>query len=175
MSDAAWRRGFARFASTTCDGIYAYLFSSSPKRRSCATRSRTRGRAQSHGFPGTARPKVWRLARVHADYRVLPQCLCETFRVWPQGRTLGLRGNRAIVLETVDIFGADRCMFASNFPVAGLRIDFTSLYDAYKRMVRISVRRSNWRSFTIPLLSLHRAPREHDDMSYTQILESSGS
>ena len=24
---------------------------------------------------------------------------------------------------------------ASNFPVAGLRIDFTSLYDAYKRMV----------------------------------------
>ena len=43
--------------------------------------------------------------------------------------------NRAIVLETIEMFGPDRCMFASNFPVAGLRIGFSALYDAYKRMV----------------------------------------
>ena len=43
--------------------------------------------------------------------------------------------NRAIVLETIELFGPERCMFASNFPVAGLRIDFDSLYSAYKSMV----------------------------------------
>jgi len=43
--------------------------------------------------------------------------------------------NRAIVLETIDMFGPDRCMFASNQPVAGLRIGFNALYHAYKRMV----------------------------------------
>jgi predicted TIM-barrel fold metal-dependent hydrolase len=43
--------------------------------------------------------------------------------------------NRRIILETIDMFGVERCMFASNFPVAGLRIDFDSLYTAYKSMV----------------------------------------
>lgn len=43
--------------------------------------------------------------------------------------------NRAIVLETIALFGPNRCMFASNFPVAGLRIGFAELYDHYKRMV----------------------------------------
>jgi predicted TIM-barrel fold metal-dependent hydrolase len=43
--------------------------------------------------------------------------------------------NRAIVLAAIDIFGADRAMFASNFPVAGLRISYQELFDAYKRMV----------------------------------------
>jgi len=43
--------------------------------------------------------------------------------------------NRAIVLETIDMFGPGRCMFASNQPVAGLRIGFNDLYHAYKRMV----------------------------------------
>ena len=43
--------------------------------------------------------------------------------------------NRAIVRETIEMFGPDRCMFASNFPVAGMRIGFVELYDAYKSMV----------------------------------------
>jgi len=44
--------------------------------------------------------------------------------------------NRAIVLETIELFGPGRCMFASNFPVAGLRIGFDALYTAYKSMVK---------------------------------------
>lgn len=44
---------------------------------------------------------------------------------------LGLRdaawtveSNRRVVREALDIFGIDRCMFASNFPVAGLRVGY---------------------------------------------------
>jgi predicted TIM-barrel fold metal-dependent hydrolase len=43
--------------------------------------------------------------------------------------------NRRVVLEAIDMFGVERCMFASNFPVAGLRIGFDALYTAYKNMV----------------------------------------
>ncbi|WP_109511720.1 amidohydrolase family protein [Pseudomonas ovata] len=35
--------------------------------------------------------------------------------------------NRRIVRETLALFGHDRCMFASNFPVAGLRIGYGDL------------------------------------------------
>ena len=35
--------------------------------------------------------------------------------------------NRRIIGETIAIFGAERCMFASNFPVAGLRVGYPTL------------------------------------------------
>jgi predicted TIM-barrel fold metal-dependent hydrolase len=54
----------------------------------------------------------------------------------------GLRGqpwdfgaNARIVRETLAIFGWQRCMFASNFPVAGLRIGYGPLVDAMLRML----------------------------------------
>ena len=43
--------------------------------------------------------------------------------------------NCAIVMEAIELFGPNRCMFASNFPVASLRITFDDLYRAYKKMV----------------------------------------
>jgi predicted TIM-barrel fold metal-dependent hydrolase len=43
--------------------------------------------------------------------------------------------NRRIVLDAIELFGVGRCMFASNFPVAGLRVGFDALYTAYKNMV----------------------------------------
>jgi predicted TIM-barrel fold metal-dependent hydrolase len=38
---------------------------------------------------------------------------------------------RPFVLETIEIFGVGRCMFASNFPVDKLYSDFDSLYIAF--------------------------------------------
>jgi predicted TIM-barrel fold metal-dependent hydrolase len=35
----------------------------------------------------------------------------------------------------VSIFGIDRCMFASNFPVAGLRVSYDVLVDSMRRML----------------------------------------
>ena len=43
--------------------------------------------------------------------------------------------NARIVRETLDIFGWQRCMFASNFPVAGLRIGYRELVAAMLRML----------------------------------------
>jgi predicted TIM-barrel fold metal-dependent hydrolase len=43
--------------------------------------------------------------------------------------------NRRIVREAIGIFGIERCMFATNFPVAGLRIDYDTLVRSVKRMI----------------------------------------
>jgi predicted TIM-barrel fold metal-dependent hydrolase len=38
---------------------------------------------------------------------------------------------RRIVLDTIDVFGPSRCMFASNFPVDGLYSTFGELFEAF--------------------------------------------
>jgi predicted TIM-barrel fold metal-dependent hydrolase len=38
-----------------------------------------------------------------------------------------VEGNRGVVLDAVAIFGIDRCMFASNFPVAGLFASYATI------------------------------------------------
>jgi len=55
---------------------------------------------------------------------------------------LGLAGaawdyfdNRRVVREAIEIFGFARCMFASNFPVAGLRIGYVAQVSAIARMI----------------------------------------
>jgi predicted TIM-barrel fold metal-dependent hydrolase len=39
---------------------------------------------------------------------------------------------RPYVLKTIEVFGVDRCCFASNFPVDKLLSDYDRLYNAYK-------------------------------------------
>jgi predicted TIM-barrel fold metal-dependent hydrolase len=39
------------------------------------------------------------------------------------------------VRDTIAIFGVDRCMFASNFPVDGLCADFHAIVAGFKTMV----------------------------------------
>ncbi|MDA0662233.1 MAG: amidohydrolase family protein [Proteobacteria bacterium] len=56
-------------------------------------------------------------------------CLCLLDGPWL------LEDNRPIVLETIDIFGVDRCMFASNYPVDGLRASYDMIYDSFKTIV----------------------------------------
>ena len=44
--------------------------------------------------------------------------------------------NREIVLTTIDLFGTERCMFASNFPVDGLCGTFDAIFSGFREMVR---------------------------------------
>lgn len=43
--------------------------------------------------------------------------------------------NREVVRAAIGIFGIERCMFASNFPVAGLRVGFEGLVTSVARMI----------------------------------------
>jgi predicted TIM-barrel fold metal-dependent hydrolase len=55
-------------------------------------------------------------------------CLCLPAGAWD------FAGNRSIVLEAIEIFGIDRCMFASNFPVDSLRVSYDRIFQDFKRM-----------------------------------------
>lgn len=41
---------------------------------------------------------------------------------------------RPFVLDTIDIFGIERCMFASNFPVDKLHADYASIWQAFDQL-----------------------------------------
>ena len=46
-------------------------------------------------------------------------------------------GQSRIVLTTIDLFGVDRCMFASNFPGRrAVRADFGAIYRGFEKIVR---------------------------------------
>ena len=42
-----------------------------------------------------------------------------------------VEANGPIIRDTISIFGVDRCMFASNFPVDGLTGSFATIYDGF--------------------------------------------
>jgi predicted TIM-barrel fold metal-dependent hydrolase len=43
--------------------------------------------------------------------------------------------NRRVVMDAIAIFGIERCIFATNFPVASLRIDYDTLVRSLDRML----------------------------------------
>jgi predicted TIM-barrel fold metal-dependent hydrolase len=47
----------------------------------------------------------------------------------------GYESNRRVVLDALAIFGIERSVFATNFPVAGLRIEYGPLVEAISRML----------------------------------------
>ena len=51
-------------------------------------------------------------------------------------RSCDYESNRRVVRDALAIFGVARSMFATNFPVAGLRIDYDGLVSAVSRMLQ---------------------------------------
>ena len=52
------------------------------------------------------------------------------------GQAWTAEANRDIVLATIDLFSAARCMFASNFPVDSLCASFGTIYSGFDSIVR---------------------------------------
>ena len=52
-----------------------------------------------------------------------------------KGEIWNYKQNADIIHELIDIFGPQRCMFASNFPVSSLKITFNELFANFKKIV----------------------------------------
>jgi predicted TIM-barrel fold metal-dependent hydrolase len=52
------------------------------------------------------------------------------------GRPWTAESNREVVLGAIDLFGVDRAMFASNYPVDGLVATFDAIYAGFKAITR---------------------------------------
>ena len=71
--------------------------------------------------------------------------------------------NRRIVRDAIDIFGVERCMFASNFPVAALRVSYPALvamFAAALADMRLgeSARRAIWHDNAVRIYRLDLSP-----------------
>lgn len=51
------------------------------------------------------------------------------------GRPWSIADNAPVVREAIALFGARRCMFASNFPVDGLVASFDTIYSGFKSII----------------------------------------
>jgi predicted TIM-barrel fold metal-dependent hydrolase len=52
------------------------------------------------------------------------------------GQRWTAESNREVVLRTIELFGVDRAMFASNFPVDGLVTSFDTIYRGFQTIVQ---------------------------------------
>ena len=50
--------------------------------------------------------------------------------------TAAVLDNRAVVRDAIAIFGTERCLFASNFPVDSLVADFGTIFSGYREITR---------------------------------------
>ena len=50
------------------------------------------------------------------------------------GKKWTVKLNKEIILDTINIFGYERCMFASNFPVDSIWASFDEIYDGFKNI-----------------------------------------
>lgn len=53
-----------------------------------------------------------------------------------EGRPWQIEDNRVIILDTIEIFGSDRCMFGSNYPVDSLVGDFDTIIGGFLEVVK---------------------------------------
>jgi predicted TIM-barrel fold metal-dependent hydrolase len=88
------------------------------------------------GYPLDRSPEalaVWR--RGMQALAALPNVCCKISGLTVKGEPWTLAANRPIILDAISIFGADRCMFASNFPVDGLKGSWDYIYSQFKAAV----------------------------------------
>lgn len=77
--------------------------------------------------------KLWHVAMrnlaEHQNVCVKISGICQPGQPWTAS------SNRWIVEETIAMFGSERCMLASNFPVDGVCNSFRSIYDGFAEIV----------------------------------------
>ncbi len=70
-----------------------------------------------------------------------------------------VEANRGIVLDTIEAFGVERCLFASNFPVDGLVAGFDEIFDGFKTITRGFTPAERLKLFCDNALRLYRIER----------------
>lgn len=133
MTDPQWRRGFAMLSrhqlSFDLQTPWWHLHEAAALNRAfpetCIILNHT-------GLPrdrSVAELEGWRTAM--AAFAAAPNVAVKISGLGEMGRPWSLARNRGIILDTIEIFGKDRCMFASNFPVDGLVGSMDTIYAGF--------------------------------------------
>ena len=74
---------------------------------------------------------VWR--RGMEALAACPNVWCKLSGFPVLGEPYTVTANKPVILDAISMFGVERCMFASNYPVDGLKGSWDYLYTVYKR------------------------------------------
>ena len=88
------------------------------------------------GYPLDRSPEalvVWR--RGMEALAACPNVWCKISGLVVKGEPWTLAANKPIIRDAISIFGAERCMFASNFPVDGVKGSWDYIYSQLKAAV----------------------------------------
>ncbi len=133
MSDARWRDGYALLAGHGLAFDLQVVHWHLPEAAGLARDFPDTTLIVNHtGLPANRSPAglaAWRrsLEAVAAE----PNTAIKISGLGVPGAPWTVAGNREVVLETIRIFGVDRCMFASNFPVDRLCGDLGTIFHGF--------------------------------------------
>lgn len=129
MDDAKWRQGYARLAPL---GLHFELQAPwsqlEEAARLAADFPETMIVLNHTGMPYVEQLGGWRAAMAALAAR--PNV---TVKISGLGN---VQNKREVVLAAIDLFGAGRSMFASNFPVDSLRASFDAIYSEFDEITR---------------------------------------
>jgi len=137
MADRAWRDGYARLRTL---GLHFELQTPWWHLHEAAQVARdfpdTRLVINHAGMP-TDRSDTglaaWRLALAQAA--ACPNVVIKISGIGEAGGQWRPEANKRVVMTVIELFGVDRCMFASNYPVDRLCASFATIFDGFAQMV----------------------------------------
>jgi predicted TIM-barrel fold metal-dependent hydrolase len=166
MSDPRWRAGFTRLArhglSFDLQTTWWHLREASALARAFPD---TLIVLNHTGLPADRSPgglRGWREAM--AAFAAAPNVAVKISGLGVPGQPWTPESNREVVLRTIELFGVDRAMFASNFPVDGLVASFDAIYTGFKTIVSgfpVSDRRKLFHDNAVRLYRLADGPQHH--------------
>jgi predicted TIM-barrel fold metal-dependent hydrolase len=129
MDDARWRDGYRRLAPL---GLHFEL--QVPWRQlGEAARLATDFPDTTIVLNHTGLPQDENLAGWRGAMAALAACSNVAVKISGLGR---IRSKREVVLAAIELFGTQRAMFASNFPVDGLCASFSEIYSSFDEITR---------------------------------------
>ncbi len=138
MGDPRWRAGFARLAR---HGLSFDLQTPWWHLREAAALARafpdTLVILNHTGLPADRSPeglRGWRDAM--AALAAAQNVAVKISGLGVPGHPWTVESNREVVLSAIEVFGVDRAMFASNYPVDGLVATFDTIYAGFKTITR---------------------------------------
>ncbi len=138
MGDARWRAGFAVLARCNLrfdlQTQWRYLAEAA---RLAVDFADTQIILNHAGLPADRRPAGiagWK--RAMRTFAACPNAAVKISGLGQAGKPWTVEANRDIVRTVIDVFGVQRCMFASNFPVDRLCATFGTIFDGFREIVR---------------------------------------
>ena len=137
MTDPKWRAGFARLArhglrfdlQTPWWHLHeaALLARASPETPIILNHTGLPADRSRDGVAG------WK--RAMAELAACPNAAVKLSGLGVPGSPWTAAANRSIVLTAIELFGVERCMFASNFPVDSLCGSFATIFGGFRKIV----------------------------------------